>query len=191
MKRHQEESPGTLLGISATAARSSRERILVPLRTARPRALWSQRLKSHVAPTAGARSPRVLLAQGPAPHALPASTLCWYRSRHRSPPSRHNSEHSSGDRSQSLLQSLLLSHTSPWPLRQHSGVNCITNRQPARLPQPARAKVGLEGESSAACGSPACLPCPVASTAGGEGGAPGAKLSCFSSCESRLLRMPS
>lgn len=50
MGRHEEESPGTLSGISATAARAGRsQHIPVPVGTAKLRALQSQQLRSHVA----------------------------------------------------------------------------------------------------------------------------------------------
>lgn len=80
----------------------------VPAGTARLRALQSQRLSSHMALAAGTGSGHLALhtEQAGAGWLAPAAR----------PPLRHHPEHSLGDKSHSLLQSLLLSHGSPWPL---------------------------------------------------------------------------
>lgn len=109
MGRHEEECRGTSSGMSATAARAGRsQHIPVPAGTARLRGLQSQRLSSHVALAAGTGSGHLALhtEQAGTGRLAPAA---W-------PPLRHDPEHGLGDKSHSLLQSLLLRHGSPRPL---------------------------------------------------------------------------
>lgn len=209
MKRHREESPGTLSELSATTARTGRsscEHILVPLGTARLRALQSQQLKSHVALTAGAKSPRALLAQGAAPHTprgagwMPvagidsagtaAGTGCMAKGHTGPCRCDINQEHSLGDKSQRLLQSLLLSYMSTWLLCSTAVLTASLTGSRHACPGQRKPRSGRRGSAPLPAGALRISPT-ASTTVWGEGGAPGAKLSCFASCESCLLQMPS